>query len=64
MTEILILIGAFGTVIKGLLEGLDDLELKRMTRDHLDYSIFEIGQNIENETGRLAVTQTPENTIR
>ena len=35
---------------------------QRKNRDHLDYSIVEIGQNTEKSPGdlrRLAVTQTP-----
>ena len=45
-----ILIGAFGTVTKGLLKGL------------WDYSIIENGENTEKSPGdlrRLSVTQTP-----
>ena len=47
---VLIVIGAFGTITKGLLKGLEDLE------------ITENGQNIEKSPGDLrwlAVTQTP-----
>ena len=50
MTIIPIVIGAFGTVIKGLLKGLED------------YYIIENGQNTEKSPGdlrRIAVTQTP-----
>ena len=60
MTIILIVIGAFGTVTKGLLKGLVDLEVGE--RDHSNYCIIENGQNTEKSPGdlrRLAVTQTP-----
>ena len=56
-----IVIGALGTVTKGLVQGLEDLEM-RMSRDHQNYIIIEIGQNTEKSPGnlrRLAVTQTP-----
>ena len=48
-----IMIGALGTITKGLLKGLEDLEISR---------IIKIGQNAEKYPGdlkRLAVTQTP-----
>ena len=50
------MIGAFGTVTKELLKGLEDLE------DHPNDSIIEDRQNTEKSPGdlrRLAVTQTP-----
>ena len=34
VTIIPIVIGAFGTVTKGLLKRLDDLEVRRMSGDH------------------------------
>ncbi len=52
MTIILIVIGAFGTVTKGLLKGLEELKVL----------IIENGQNTKKSPGnlrRLAVTQTP-----
>ena len=58
VTIIPIVIGAFGTVTKGLLEGLEDLEMG----GHLNNSIIEDGQNTEKSPGnltRLAVTQSP-----
>ena len=58
VTNVPIVIGAFGTLTKGLLKGLDDLEVG----DHPNYSIIENGQNTEKSPGdlrRLAVTQTP-----
>ena len=58
MTIILIAIGAFSTVTKGLLKGQEDLEFG----DHPNYSIIENCQNTEKSPGdlrRLAVTQTP-----
>ena len=63
VTIIQILIGAFGTVTKGLLKGLDDLEVgRRASGDHPNYNIIENGQSTEKSPGglrRLAVTQTP-----
>ena len=56
---ILVVIGAFGTVIKGLLNGLEDLEVGG---NHPNYNIIENGQNTEKSPGdlrRLAVTQSP-----
>ena len=53
-----IVIGAFGTVTKGLLKGLGGW---RTSGDHTNY-IIENGQNTEKSAGdlrRLAVTQTP-----
>ena len=60
LTIIPIVIGAFGTVTKGLLKGLEDLEVGG--RVETIYYIIENGQNIEKSPGdfrRLAVTQTP-----
>ena len=57
VTIIPIVIGAFGTVTKGLLNGLEDLEV-----GHPNDSIIENGQNTEKSPGdlrRLAVAQTP-----
>ena len=62
VTIIPIVIGAFGTVTKGLLKGLEDLEVGRTSGDHPNYYIIENGQNTEKSPGglrRLAVTQTP-----
>ena len=56
VTIVLIVIGALGTVTKGLLKGLGDLEV-----DYPNDSIAEDGQNPETSPGdlrRLAVTQT------
>ena len=60
VTIIPIVIGAFGTVTKGLLKGLEDLEVGGWvgTND----SIIENGQNTEKIHGdlrRLAVTHSP-----
>ena len=58
-------IGAFGTVTKGLLKGLEDLEVGgrvETSGDHPNDSIIENGQNTEKSPGgfrSLAVTQTP-----
>ena len=62
VTNIPIVIGAFGTVTKGLLKGTGGLGRWRMSRDHSNYTIIENGQNTEKSPGdlrRLAVTQTP-----
>ena len=58
MTIIPIVIGAFGTVTKGLLKGLGSW---RTVDDHPNYYIIENGQNTEKngDLRRLAVTQTP-----
>ena len=59
VTIVPIMIGAFGTVTKGLLKGLEDLEVSGY---YPDDSIAEDGQNTETSPGdlmRLAVTQTP-----
>ena len=62
VTIIPIVIGAFGTVTKRLLKGLEDLEVGgRVGGEHPNYSIIENGQNTEKSPGdlrRLAVTQT------
>ena len=60
MTIIPIVIGAFGTVTKGLLKGLGDLEIGGRV-DSPNYTIVENSQNTEKSPGdlrRLAVTQT------
>ena len=50
MTIIPIVIGAFGTVTKGLLRGLDDRS-RRSSRDHPNDSIIENGKNTEESPG-------------
>ena len=45
VTVILIVIGALGTLTKGLVQGLKGLEKKRTSRDHPNYSIIKIDQN-------------------
>ena len=55
-----IVIGALGTVTKGLVQGPKDLGMT--SGDSPNYSIVEIGQNTVKSPGdlmRLAVTQTP-----
>ena len=57
MTIVPIVISALGTITKGLLKGLEDLEV-----DYPNDSIAENGQNPETSPGdlrRLAVTQIP-----
>ena len=59
VTIVPIVIGAFGTITKGLLKGLEDLEVGGQVET---ISIAENGQNSETSPGdlrRLAVTQTP-----
>ena len=51
VTIIPIAISAFGTVIKGLLKGLEDLEISRTSGDHPNDSIIENGQNTEKRPG-------------
>ena len=56
MEMIPIVIGAFGTVIKGLAQGLGN---KRTSRDPSNHSVVKIGQNTEKSPGnfwKLAVT--------
>ena len=62
VTIVPIVIGAFGTITKGLLKGLEDLEVGRRVEDYPNDSIAENGQNTEKSPGdlrRLPVTQTP-----
>ena len=59
MMFIPIIIGAFGTITKGLIKRLEN---KRMSGDNPNYCITKIGQNTEKspeDLRRLAVTQTP-----
>ena len=61
-TIIVIVIGAFGTVTKGLLKELEDFEVLRLSGDHLNINIIENGQNPEKSPGdvrRLAFTHSP-----
>ena len=61
VTILPIVIGALGTVTKGLVQGLEDLEIIGRVNTP-NYSIVKIGQNTEKSPGylmRLAVTQTP-----
>ena len=62
VTVIPIVIGALGTVTKGLVQGFGS---GRMSGENPNYSIVEIDQNTEKSPGdlrRLAVIQTPEKT--
>ena len=62
VTIVPIVIDSLGTVTKGLLKGLEDLEVSRSGGDYPNGSIAEDGQNTETSPGdlrRLAVTQTP-----
>ena len=53
VTFIPIVIGAFGTVTKELLKGLEDLEVGSRGGDHQNNSIIESGQNTEKSPGDL-----------
>ena len=62
VTVIPIVVGALGTIPKGLIKGLEDLEIKKTSVDHPDNCIIKIGQNTEKCPGdlrRLAVAHTP-----
>ena len=62
VTIIPFVIGAFGTVTKGLPKGTGGIGSWRMSGDHPNYSVIENGQNTEKSPGdlrRLAVTQSP-----
>ena len=52
MIVIPVVIGALGTIPKGLVKGLDDLEIRTST-DHPDESIIKISQNTEKNPGDL-----------
>ena len=59
VTVIPIVISVLGIVSKGLVKGLEDLEI---SGDHPNYSIIKMGQNTEKnpeDLRRLAVTQIP-----
>ena len=61
VTVIPFIIGALGTVTNGIKKGLVDLERKRLSGDHPNDSIIEIGQNTKKSPGdlrRLAISQT------
>ena len=60
VTIVPIVIGAFATITKGLLKGLEDLQVGG--RVETIQMTAENGQNLETSPGdlrRLAVTQTP-----
>ena len=62
VTIVPIVIGAFDTVTKGFLKGLEDLEVSGWVETIQTDSIAEDGQNTETSPGdlrRLAVIQTP-----
>ena len=62
VTIIPIVIGAFGTVTKGLLKGLGDLEVWQTSGDHPNCNFTVNGQNTDKSPGDLrrhAVTHTP-----
>ena len=62
VTIIPIVIGAFGTVTKGLLKGLEDFEVDGRVETIQTTTLLRNGQNTEKsprDLRRLAVTQTP-----
>ena len=62
VTIVPIVIGALGIVTKGLLKGLENLEVGWRVETIPNDSIAKDGQNTETSPGdlrRLAVTQTP-----
>ena len=62
VTIIQIIIGAFGSVTKGLLKGPSGIGSWRTSGDHPNSYIIENGLNTEKSPGdlrKLAVTQTP-----
>ena len=65
-TIVPIVIGALGTITKGLLKCLEDLEVGGRVETIQNDSIAKNGHNPETSPGnlrRLAVTQTPVKTI-
>ena len=69
MTVIPVVVGALGTIPKGLVKGLKNLEIsaqvlgiKKTSGDYPDYNITKISQSTEKNLGELkkfAVTHTP-----
>ena len=62
VTDVLIVINAFGTIPTGLVKTLEDFKNQRTSGDHPDYCIIKIGYNTEKSPGdlrKLAVIQTP-----
>ena len=55
---ILVIIGALGTVTKGLIKGTGGPGNKRTSGDHPNYSIIENTEKSPGDLRRLAVTQT------
>ena len=62
VTIIPIVIGAFGTVTKELLKGLEDLEVDGRVETIQTTALLRMAKNTEKSPGdlrRLAITQTP-----
>ena len=61
VTVIPLVIGALGTVTKGLMKGLEELEIRGANENHPSYNIVKIGPNTKNpgDLRSLAVIQTP-----
>ena len=59
---ILIVIGALGTILKGLVKKTIGAGNRRTSRDHPNYGIVEVGKNTEKsprDLRKIPVTQTP-----
>ena len=54
VTIVPVVIGAFGTVTKGLLKRLEDLEVRGRVEIHPNHSTIENGQNTEKSPGDLS----------
>ena len=62
LTLLLIVIGAFGIVTNGLVQGLNNFEIKRRGGDHSNYRIVDTGYNTAKSPGEfrsLLILQTP-----
>ena len=62
VTIIPIVIGAFGTVIRGLLKGLEDMEIRGRVETIQTTTLLKMVRILRKSPGdlrRLAVTQTP-----
>ena len=64
VTIIPLVIGAFGTVTKGLLKRLQDLEVATTSGDHPNDIIVENGQNAEKSPGDLRRLFVPKTLVK
>ena len=60
VTVIPIVIGALGTILKGLVTKVGRIGSRRTSGDHPDYIIIKIGQNTEKSPGDLSRLNTNE----